>query len=121
LTGSPKNKVTIVFDGYPPSGGINEEGEGINIIFSRKISADEKIKMLIEERADRKCMVIVSDDRELILTSGSLGAKVMGVAEFFGTKEKALLKAKREESQEAGLNYSQQHKITEELKKIWLE
>jgi hypothetical protein len=48
LTGSRKNKVVLVFDGYPPSGEAPAE-EGLTCLFSRMIEADDLIRKLLEE------------------------------------------------------------------------
>jgi predicted RNA-binding protein with PIN domain len=119
LCGSPKNRLTIVFDGYPaPSGAsYNEE---TRVIFSGKISADDKIKRLVEESADRKNIVVVSDDKEIKFIVKSLGARSMGTEEFISTKEKASVKQEKDLIKPE-LAYSQIHKINEELRKIWLK
>ncbi|MCX5704284.1 MAG: NYN domain-containing protein, partial [Candidatus Omnitrophica bacterium] len=102
-------------------GRANELRENACIIFSRKISADEKIKMLVEETANRKSTVVVSDDKEIIFMVRSLGAHPMSVAGFIGAKEKSRPRVSREEAQDIELNYSQRHRINEELKKLWLK
>ena len=48
LTGSPNNRVVIVFDGYPDSEFPERGLKGIDIIFSREQSADERIKAVEE-------------------------------------------------------------------------
>lgn len=120
LTGSPKNKATLVFDGYPASYSSDYNDAEINIIFARKISADEKIKMLVEESGNRKNIVVVSDDKDIKFFAKSSGAKPMGVEEFIGCKkqdnsekERDLVKPK--------LNYSQVEQINQELKALWLK
>ncbi len=118
LTGSLKNKVILVFDGYPAQGEPAGGYSGINLIYSRKVSADEIIKQIVEESTNRGNIVVVSDDKEIKLTARFLRARHMGVEEFIGAKEKA---PRREEPlSKPELNYSQAHKINEELKKLWL-
>jgi len=116
LTGSSKNKLIIVFDGYPPAGSCYDSG---TIVFSRKISADEKIKKLIEERSGRKNIIIVSDDRQIKSAAGSLGARCMSVGDFIGSKT-ASARSRGKEAAAFELTYTQIHDINEELKKIWL-
>lgn len=117
LTGSVKNKATVVFDGYsaPSLSGYNETG--IDIIFSRKISADEKIKMLIEESSQRKIILVVSDDKDIKLFTKFLGARSVGVEEFINRKKTENLK---KDLLKPELTYSQTEQINRELKKIWL-
>jgi len=118
LTGSLKNKVTLVFDGYPPPDFSGSE-ENTDMIFSRRISADEKIKKIIEESANRKNIIVVSDDREISFMVKSLGARCIGIEEFIGAKEKR--KAADKELLKPELSYSEMHKINQELRKIWLK
>ena len=78
LTGSSKNKVTIVFDGFPDSRDAQIESD-IAIIYSRKISADDLIRKLLEEYANKKNIVVVSNDREIQDFVKLCGAIVMGI------------------------------------------
>jgi len=117
LTGSHNNKLMIVFDGYPPPGHDCQDG---SVVFSRKISADESIKMLIEESSERKSIIVVSDDREIRSAAASLGARRMSVADFIGHKA-ASARAKPRHAGEPELTYTQMYKINEEFKKIWLK
>lgn len=121
LTGSLKNKVTIVFDGYPPSAGGDCVDSSINVVFSRDISADDKIKIFVEQTANRKNIIVVSDDREIKLCVQSLGACSKGIEDFITHREKSGNFHKQDSAAEQKLNYSQMQKINQELKKIWLE
>ncbi len=121
LTGSLKNKATIVFDGYPPSSGWNCGDSGINVIFSRDISADDEIKIIVEQSADRKNIIVVSDDREIKFCAKSLGAQSKGIEDFIGVKEKSRNDRKQANLAEQKLNYSQMQEINQELKRIWLK
>jgi len=118
LTGSSKNSITIVFDGYPDGSPLGASGND-EVTFSCDISADEKIIKMLEKSPFRKETIVVTDDRELRFLVRSLGVKVMGVEEFILPKEK-LQKNKKDEA-ETELTYTQKHNINEELKKIWLK
>lgn len=120
LTGSLKNKVTVVFDGYPDSRARPLDESGILVIFSRRVSADEKIKMIVEQTAERKNIIAVSDDKEIRFTVKSLRAQALGVDEFFLAKEKPK-NDRKGEMIEPELNYTQMQKINQELEKIWLK
>lgn len=121
LTGSPKNKLTVVFDGYPPSVSCDAlNPQNASIIFSRKISADEKIKNLVENSAARKTIFVISDDKEIKSAVKFLGARILGVAEFIQAKEKNL-PASEKEDLEKKLTFSSMHKINEELTRLWLK
>ena len=121
LTGSLKNKVTVVFDGYPDANQTVLDEPDITVIFSRKVSADEKINLLIEETANRKIIIVVSDDREIQYNAKSLGAKVLGIDEFFAAAGNRQVNTKKLEPAKTELNYSQMQKINEELRRLWLK
>jgi predicted RNA-binding protein with PIN domain len=72
--GSVNNQVTVVFDGHPDYFGGSPQGE-IRVIFSDGCSADDQIKRMVEEDADRKNCVVVSDDKDIFLYARSLGAR----------------------------------------------
>jgi predicted RNA-binding protein with PIN domain len=118
LCGSRNNKIVIVFDGYQDSMYTNPDTE-IEVIFSRRESADERIKSLVSDSGNVKNMVVVSDDKEIKFFAKSCGALVRGIEEFLNLKEKA--KQKQEDSFKPELNYSQIHKINQELRNIWLK
>jgi len=118
LTGSPKNSIIIVFDGYPDVSWDHASGSN-EVIFSFDISADEKIIKLLEKSLFRKDTIVVTDDKELRFLVRALGVKVMGVEDFILPKEK-VGKKEREEA-ETELTFIQKHDINEELKKIWLK
>ncbi len=122
LGGSAKNKITVVFDGYP-SPKDNQDLSNtphIGIIFSRNITADEKIKMIVEESANRKNIVVVSDDKEIRFIAKLLGARHMGIEDFIAPKSKSQRHVQKE-ALKPELSYSQMHKINQELRKLWLE
>jgi len=118
LCGSSRNKIMVVFDGYPePSS--NKTASDTNIVFSGNETADEKIKRVVESSDNPKNIIVVSDDKEIKFFAKVCGAKAIGVEEFIPTKEK---KAKDEDDLlKAELTYAQIDKINKELRKIWLE
>ena len=119
LCGSLKNKITAVFDGYSDLAFSKEvEKVDMGIIFSRKESADEEIKKMVEESDNPKNTVVVSDDKEIRFFVKSMGAKAMGVEEFIKGKEKS---PRNNISLKPELTYTQMHKINQELKSIWLK
>ncbi|MFA5411253.1 MAG: NYN domain-containing protein [Candidatus Omnitrophota bacterium] len=119
LTGSPKNSISVVFDGYPPSASAADADAGIDVVFSRKINADDKIKNMVEESSGRKNIIVVSDDKEIKFMAESLGAHSLGIEEFIQAKEKPE-KRPKDDLIKPELNYSQIHKINQELRRIWL-
>ena len=122
LCGSNKNKITIVFDGYPDSSFLGQPHEPhVTIIFSGEATADEKIKRLVENAANAKNIIVVSDDKEIQFIIKAIGAKSLGVEEFIGVKKKPAHHVTIDESLKFDLNYSQVEKINKELKGIWLK
>lgn len=115
---SPNNKFWIVFDGYPVSGIDNLEQGNIMVIFSRRESADDRIKKLVELIPHPKNVVVVSDDNEIKFFARSCGARLESVENFLSFQDKLL--KKRAELPGTELTYTQMHKINEELKKLWL-
>ncbi len=120
LCGSPKNKVTVVFDGYPDYAFSNNlDRSGIDVVFSRKETADERIRKIVENSANPKNMVVVSDDKEIRFFIKSIGAQPLAVEDFVAVKE--VSRQQKQGLLEAELTHSQMHKINEELRKIWLK
>lgn len=111
-----KNKITVIFDGQENVFSFQQEKQEVEVIFSQGISADDKIKKMVEKR-DARQVVVVSDDKEIKFYVRSLGAKVLSVKEFV---EKGLHRKKRVFSQEKKLP-SQTREITEEMEKLWLK
>jgi len=118
LTGSAKNKIILVFDGYPPAGEDFCRQEGVLFVFSRKISADELIEKLISESAHPGNIVVVSDDRQVQITARSLRANTCGVAKFNADKPERV--KPNDDSEETKVSYVKMQKINEELKQKWL-
>ncbi len=122
LTGSSKNKLDVVFDGYPPRDWDPKEwGTNLRVIFSRKISADDKIKMIVEESANRGNIVVVSDDKEVRFMAKALGASCLGVSGFIGAKDNARSHGHHSAGNlKEELTYIQMSKINQELFKRWI-
>ncbi len=122
LSGSKNNNVILVFDGYPPGGQDIPEDRGLVCVFSRMIEADELIKKIVEESAQPRNIIVVSDDKAVQIMSRFLHAQVCGVAEFIcGKKSSKFVPAKGSDATDFKLSYSKMQKINAELKKKWLE
>jgi predicted RNA-binding protein with PIN domain len=126
LCGSPKNRVSVVFDGYPKIQDSAIGDANIKVVYSGGDSADTKIKTMLENSRNIKNTVVVSDDKEIKFFAKSLGAKIKATEEFIKPKTKSLgvdnrKKQPRDEFFDYELTYTQRSKINEELRKIWLE
>jgi predicted RNA-binding protein with PIN domain len=120
LCGSPRNKVTVVFDGYPGGQNSTDFAPGINIIFSGDISADEKIKRLVENSDNPKNIIVVSDDNEIKSFVKSCGSRGEAAEDFIGRKKHPRAPESRD-LLKTDLNYSQISKINKELAQRWLK
>ena len=127
LIGSSNNQATIVFDGKDNSSFKLKQGDRqIKIIFSREDSADTIMKKMVSDSNNPKQMVVVTDDKEIIFYTRSLGAKTKSVSEFLKEEQDQLGKQKSKqksppevESSKIELTYQQQEKINQELRRIW--
>jgi len=111
-----KNKVTIVFDGQKGVSLPSLTNSKIGVIFTKGVSADDKIKKMVE-KGKGKQMVVVSDDKGIKFYVRSLGAKVLSVKEFI---EKGLPKKERVFPEEKNLP-PRPREITKELERLWLK
>jgi len=121
LCKSTKNTITIVFDGFSDVASRSEL-QGMRLVFSGEISADEKIRGMLESVPARKNIIVVSDDKQIRLHAQSCHAQALTVEEFIQPllvqKEKERM---REAASEMKLSCAEQLEITRELKKIWLK
>jgi len=121
LTGSKNNSLILVFDGYPPSSNDIPRQNGLLCMFSRTQEADELIKKIVEDSASPKNIVVVSDDKEVQLTSRFLHAQICNVGEFIcGKKNSQSVTDAKLAAVDFKLSYAKMQKINAELKKKWL-
>jgi predicted RNA-binding protein with PIN domain len=119
LCGSAKNKITLVFDGWPPpSRAARSEHAGMEIVFSLDATADARIRSMLEKAANVKTTVVVSDDREIKFFASSAGARYLSIEEFLKDNQQ---KPKNEEAVKPELTYTQMLEINRELAKKWLK
>ncbi len=114
LSGSPKNKVWIIFDGRRPP--YDLDSFQYKVLFSCDKSADDLIVEEIERAKNKKQIVVVTDDRQLGYRARLLGVQIYSVDKFITKKKKP-----KAEEKKKNIEYSLQREITEELRKIWLD
>lgn len=122
LTGSAKNPLVLVFDGYPPRS--YQECVSAQVVFSLDESADEYIKRLIRSASTPRTLMVVSDDREIASCARAHRANSVSVDEFFAPLQKAKhagARARQQEENDYTLGYAQIQKINQELKDKWLK
>jgi len=66
LTLRRKFRCTIVFDGARPIDTPASTHSPVHVVFSSPLSADAKIKSMIDQSKNRSLLVIVSSDREIL-------------------------------------------------------
>jgi len=119
--GSERNQVTVVFDGKPGMCG-RPVATQTSIIFTEYESADDKIKAIVEDAANKKEIVVVTDDRGLLLYVRKLGAKVMSNAEFIAKGDDAPRKNPAKASEKGKvISATFEHQINQEFQKIWVD
>ncbi len=121
LCGSRKNKITIVFDGFPAAGSAHIEDPALEILFSREESADERIKRLVESAAHPKTVLVVSDDNEVRFFARSAGTQVLKVAEFAAVAHKRAAGSAGKDAGKAEISQSSMLAINRELRSLWLK
>lgn len=115
--GSPKNTVTVVFDGRPDVFYYRPPSH-IEIIFTKNESADDRIKKIIEKAPQPRNLCVVTDDREIRDFAKGYRAAVKSVDEFISKPESQTKPAPEIKPE---LTYSQIEEINAELRKIWLK
>ena len=116
LTGSRNNRVTIVFDGRIDLN-LKESERQFEIVFGGTKSADEIICNRVSAHSNKRNIIVVSDDNEIINYIKGQGASSVRTKEFLGRKDKKRLK--KRDSKE--ISYTIKKEITDELRKIWLK
>jgi len=122
---SKHNQITIVFDGkndFNLLHGNLDNNTSIKVIFSKGESADERIKKIVQGSHNPKHIVVVTDDKEIIYFSRSVGAKTMSASEFLDKESRQSGSKQRrgtEESTKTELTYQQQETINQELRRLW--
>lgn len=122
LTGSLRNRLALIFDGYPnmqDAKSLRENNACVSIIFSRGVSADDCIRKIVENSGNPKNTVVVSDDKAIKFFVSSLGAHSVSVDEWL--KRKGNLGQERSDLLKPELTYQEMQKINAELKDIWLK
>ena len=121
--GSLRNSVTIVFDGKPGMYGLPYAQE-VSVVFTEYESADDLIKYRVETSKNKKEIIVVTDDKQLMLYVRSLGSGVMSVGEFYkrtiSAKQPAQKGGKPQEKPKV-ITSSFEHAVNQEFEAIWLK
>jgi predicted RNA-binding protein with PIN domain len=121
LGGSPRNEMTVVFDGqsgiaYP------KKPSAIKVLFSSDETADDLIKRIVERVENKKNIYVITDDKALGHSVRDFGAKTLSVKDFFGKKQKSnSIPGTKSLAEPKDISTAVEFKINDELKKIWLD
>ena len=123
--GSAANQVTVIFDGYGNADGRSISST-VKVIYSQDRSADDKIKSMVSSAANKKTIIVVTNDREIQYAVRAEGAKVCRVDEFLGKMGtvKGTQKSKPVKKDKEGpknISYVMEHGITSEFENIWVK
>jgi len=122
LTGSKNNELVLVFDGYPPPDKDIPCYDGLICLFSYLQEADALIKKIVQDSASPKNIIVVSDDKEVQLTSRFFYAQICSVSDFIcGKKSNKLAMGAKLAEADFKLSYAKMQKINVEFRKKWLE
>ncbi len=123
--GSVNNRVTVVFDGRSDVFFDHPRGE-IEVVFTQDTTADERIRMMVEDHPRVKEVVVVSNDKEITLYARALGASIVSIEQFtVGLKrgrERSLKPhqvKKIAEVTKKNISHTQADAINKELRKLW--
>lgn len=116
FTGSPNNRVVVVFDGHdnPDVSGERE----YEIVFSGPRSADDVIKDRVTKSKNRSQIVVVSDDKGITSFVRAEGARVKSIEEFIKNSGRCIKPLADDEKE---ISYEARRKITEELERLWVK
>ena len=121
LCGSMKNKVTIVFDGYPTKSNPFRPAGDCDLVYSEDESADDRIRYICEHAANPRIIIVITDDRSVQLHAKAAGAAVMGVDEFINAKAEARAARERDADRKIELSSLDAARINNEFRKLWLK
>lgn len=76
--------ISVVFDGAPdPFFPDGSRYRGITVLYAmHRATADDRIKLLVEQSRDRQTLIVVTSDRALADYVRRCGAQIMSCAEF---------------------------------------
>ncbi len=91
----------------------------VSVYFTEYESADDRIKWLVEDAVNKKEIVVVTDDRDLLLYVRKLGAHVMSVGEFF-SKVRSPGAPSKGGAEKKVISSTFEYNINQELEKLWI-
>ncbi len=113
---SAHNQITVVFDGREDVDSPPWRGK-VRVIFSKGTDADAVIKQRVDDMANGRDAVVVTDDRDIQKWVRASKAKVMSCADFLALTTKSQREARA--PAKTDLDSSSITYINDELKRLW--
>ena len=114
---SPRNQISVVFDGKSRFSFDHVPQTNVKVIFSRDEEADALIKRMVDEAGAVKSLVVVSDDRQITRYARAKGAGFEGSRQFLSRTHKK--KAKPSLDDCAKLDSRRASEVNRELRGLW--
>lgn len=113
--------MTVVFDGQPGLSSL-PRASAVRMVFSSGETADALILRMVEEEKNKKSLYVITDDRALREGVRALGAKVLGIKDFFGKMDNKRRPVSADKGAENGKDIPKttEYQINDEMKKIWI-
>jgi predicted RNA-binding protein with PIN domain len=112
-TGSARNEVVVVFDGFATAGD-RVSGASLRVMYSGGRDADSVIKNRVDELGSGSQAVVVTDDKAIQRWVRGAKARVMSCDDFLRAGETPAPERRREKPDAATAR-----EINEELKRLW--
>lgn len=99
-------------------------GNEVSVVFTEYESADDLIKSRVEEAKNKKELVVVTDDKALLLYVRSFGVTILSVREFYqrGAPVRSSSKGGSKPAESTKVITSGfENTVNKEFEKIWLE
>lgn len=110
----PSVEITVVFDGYSKNLSI-DYNRRVKIIYSHELTADEKIRKILEQKKNKKNLIVVSDDREIVEFTKILGGNILNVEKFLEIVAPIKKEEKVKNIEFKNIEYNLKTKIEKEL------
>ncbi len=125
--GSDRNAVTLVFDGQSGMGFSGGMSTDVRVIFTQGSSADDHMRIFVEQAKDPGQVVCVTNDRELAIACRHRGAVIWSVEDFMarGYRQESLAadrcaQHRRRDGDGKVISHTLARRIDQELTDRWL-
>lgn len=114
----PAVKMTVVFDGLA-SPSVTNPPKGVHSVFSGTVSADDKIRKILETKKTGQPVTVVSDDRQVRMTARLLGKQFASTGDFLNLIDPLPKKETAKPAQGKSMSYRNLLRIEKELREFY--